>query len=120
MIHKSKEIDSYISTFPEEIQERLEEIRGIIGELIPDTTELINYGIPAFTLIVGGKREQQIMIAGYKNHIGFYPDPTTIESFKEELANFQYAKGSVQFPLDKPLPKDLIQRMISYRLKLLK
>lgn len=114
-MENSKEVDEYISTFPEKTQERLREIRALIHKAVPHTTECINYAIPAFTLVEGGKREEQILIAGYKNHIGFYPHPTTIEKFQSELSEFKSAKGSVQFPLKKPLPTDLILRMIEYR-----
>lgn len=114
-MENSKEVDEYISTFPEKTQERLREIRALIHKAVPHTTECINYAIPAFTLVEGGKREEQILIAGYKNHIGFYPHPTTIEKFQSELSEFKSAKGSVQFPLKKALPTDLILRMIEYR-----
>jgi uncharacterized protein YdhG (YjbR/CyaY superfamily) len=71
-------------------------------------------------LVEGGKRDQQVMIAGYKKHVGLYPHPSVIEKFDKELEGYKKAKGSVQFPLDKPPPKDLIVRMIKYRAELLK
>ncbi len=83
------------------------------------TTELLNYNIPAYTLTENGKRAEQIMIAGYKKHVGLYPHPTTIEKFDAELSEYKRAKGSVQFPLNKPLPKELIEKMIRYRMELL-
>ena len=85
---KSEEVDLYISTFPEKTQEVLEDVRSLIWQDVPDTSELINYNIPAFTLIDGGKREEQIMIAGYKNHIGFYDSSNTIcfTCFRQEVS----------------------------------
>lgn len=112
-------VDSYINSFEGKTKDYLEQLRAIIRDCIPHTTELINYNIAAFTLIEGGKREEQIMIAGYKNHVGFYPHPTTMEYFWNQLDDFKRAKGSVQFPINKPLPKLLIQEMIQYRLELL-
>ena len=76
---------------------------------------MMNYNIPAFALIEGGKRDQQIMIAGYKKHLGFYPHPSAIENFLDELKVYKVGKGSVQFPVSKPLPKDLIIKMVNYR-----
>jgi uncharacterized protein YdhG (YjbR/CyaY superfamily) len=73
---------------------------------------MFNYDIPAFSLVENGKRDQQIMIAGYGKHVGFYPHPETIALFREELKEYKQAKGSVQFPNSKPIPKDLIKRMV--------
>lgn len=110
------EIDRYIAAQPEEVQRALQEVRSYIKIAAPAAEELINYQILAFSLIEGGKREQQIMIAGYKKHVGFYPHPNTIERFAEALKDFKTAKGSVQFPINKPIPKDLIISMVKYRL----
>ncbi|MFG0452012.1 iron chaperone [Shewanella algae] len=82
--------------------------------------ELMNYNIPAFALVEGGKREKQIMIAGYKQHVGFYPHPDVIEEFKKQLSGFKYAKGSVQFPLNKPIPEELVAQMVKCRVAQLK
>ena len=95
------------------------ELRQIILEVVPDSEELLNYNIPAFTLFPGGKRDQQIMIAGYKKHVGLYPHPTTMEHFESELTPYKRGKGSVQIPLSEKLPKDLIIKMVQYRLNLL-
>lgn len=108
-------VDEYIADQPKEVAAALEQVRAMILKALPDTEQLLNYNIPAFTLIAGGKREQQIMIAGYAKHIGFYPHPTTIEAFADELADYKYAKGSVQFPLNKAMPEDLIVRMVLWR-----
>ena len=110
------EIDNYISEQPEEVQRALQEVRSYIKSAAPEAKEMMNYQIPAFALITGGKRDQQIMIAGYKKHVGFYPHPSTIERFKNELTGYKSSKGSVQFPIDEPMPKELIIRMVKYRL----
>lgn len=115
-----KSVGDYFNTQPDKVRNALLEIKEFILTVVPNAEELLNYNIPAYTLTKGGKREQQIMMAGYKNHVGFYPHPTTMEKFKNELTDFKKGKGSVQFPLDQPLPKELIMRMIKYRLSLLK
>lgn len=112
-------VDEYINQQPENTQKALQDIRSFIFEAVPDAEELFNYDIPAYALVKGGKREEQVMIAGYEKHIGFYPHPTAIEHFAEELKPYKGGKGSVQFPLNKPLPKDLIIRMVRYRKSLL-
>ena len=108
-------IDEYITSQPEEAQKLLIELRNIIKEAEPDTVEVLNYKVPSFTLVPDGKRDQQIMMAAYAKFIGFYPFPTTIAAFAEELKEYKQGKGSVQFPLNKPLPKELIIRMVKYR-----
>ncbi len=116
---KSSEIDTYIESFDGSVVHYLKELRALINEAVPECEEMMNYNIPAFSLVKGGKREQQIMIAGYKKHVGLYPHPTTMEKFWIRLEGYKKAKGSVQFPLNEPLPKELIQEMILYRLDLL-
>ncbi|MFZ6051461.1 iron chaperone [Halocola ammonii] len=108
-------IDDYIAHQPEDAREKLNELRAIIKEAAPDAKEVLNYKIPCFTLVSEGKRDQQIMMAGYARFIGFYPFPTTMEAFAEELKGFKKGKGSVQFPLNQPLPKELIRRMVKFR-----
>lgn len=108
-------VDDYINNQPEEVQVVLKELRSIIKEAAPEATEILNYKVPSFTLVPGGKRDQQIMMAGYAKFVGFYPFPTTMEHFADELKDYKQGKGSVQFPLNKPLPKDLIIRMVKYR-----
>lgn len=105
------EIDGYIGQFPEATQARLREIRAAIRSIAPEATEKIAYGMPTFYLT-----GNLVHFAGYKHHIGFYPTPSGIEGFKEELDAYKNAKGSVQFPLDRPLPIDLIKRIVKYRL----
>lgn len=108
-------IDDYIASQPEAVRKALHELRSIIKEAVPDAVEILNYKIPAFNLVPNGKRDQQIMMAGYARFVGFYPFPTTMEKFADELKGFKQGKGSVQFPLDKPLPRDLIIRMVKFR-----
>ena len=105
-------VDDYINDQPEETQSKLRELREYIYEAVPSASELFNYGIPAFSLVKGGKRDTQIMIAGYKKHVGLYPDPTAIEHFSNELVSYKQGKGSIQFPVNKELPKELIIRII--------
>jgi uncharacterized protein YdhG (YjbR/CyaY superfamily) len=116
---ETETIDDYFNAQPEKVKVALLELRALILEVAPDAEELFNYNIPAYSLIKGGKREQQIMIAGYKHHVGLYPHPTTMAHFEKELIGYTRGKGSVQFPLDQPLPQDLIIKMIRYRLSLL-
>lgn len=115
-----KSVAEYFEAQPKETRQALLELKECIMNVAPNATELFNYNIPAYALTEGGKREQQIMIAGYKKHVGLYPHPTTMEKFDAELNGFKKGKGSVQFPLDKPLPKKLIIRMVNYRHNLLK
>ncbi len=112
-------IAEYISSQPEKHAALLQELQNAILEAVPDAEETFNYGIPAFTLIKNGKREQQIMIAACKNHIGFYPHPTVIKKFEKDLAVYKQSKGSIQFPLDQPIPKNLVIKMVKYRKKLI-
>ena len=113
---KSKEVDAYISAQPPEVQKALNKLRSYIWQAAPNISELMNYNIPAFALVEGGKRDKQIMIAGYPKHVGFYPHPSTIEAFSEQLSEYKYAKGSVQFPISKPITKELVIKMVRYRL----
>lgn len=108
-------IDDYIAHQPKEVQKVMQQLRTAILEVAPDAIEVLNYKIPSFTLVPGGKRDQQIMMAGYAKFVGFYPFPTTIEAFADELSDYKKGKGSVQFPLNKPLPIELIKRMVAYR-----
>lgn len=114
--HASPEVDAYIDAQPNETQRALRELRALIHQAAPGATELMNYGIPAFALVPGGKRDQQIMIAGYKKHVGFYPHPDVIAAFGAKLTAYTSAKGSVQFPLDQAIPKALVIEMVKHRL----
>jgi uncharacterized protein YdhG (YjbR/CyaY superfamily) len=104
-------IDEYIAEFPDETRELLEEMRTLIRSVAPDATETISYAIPTFDL--NGKH--LVHFAGFKKHIGFYPVPSGIEAFKDELAPYKSGKGSAQFPLAEPLPADLIRRIVEFR-----
>ncbi|MCB9187928.1 MAG: DUF1801 domain-containing protein [Flavobacteriales bacterium] len=112
-----KTIDDYIAHQPVLVQTKLNELRKIIKTVAPDAVEILNYKVPSFNLVPNGKRDQQIMMAGYAKFVGFYPFPTTMAAFSEELKAFKQGKGSVQFPLDQPLPEDLIKRMVVFRMK---
>lgn len=103
-------IDEYIGDFPEEIRQLLEQVRHTIRKAAPDAQEKISYQIPAFTL-----KGALVYFAAFKHHIGFYPASSGIEVFQNELSIYKKGKGSVQFPLDKPLPLDLIKRMVQFR-----
>ena len=108
-------VDEYIGSQPEKTQRVLNALRSLIKEAAPDAVELLNYKVPSYSLVPGGKRDQQVMMAGYAKFVGFYPFPTTMAAFADELKDYKQGKGSVQFPLDKPLPKDLIIRMVKFR-----
>lgn len=103
-------IDEYIALFKPEIQEMLQELRQVIHETAPEAVEKISYQMPTFFL-----HGNLVHFAAFNKHIGFYPTPSAIEAFSEQLAEYKRAKGSVQFPLDKPLPFDLIREMVKAR-----
>lgn len=106
------DIDHYIADFPLEIQRLLEQVRNIIKKAAPEATETINYGIPTFKL-----NGNLVHFAAFKKHIGLYPGSYGIENFKEALSDYKSAKGSVQFPFDKPIPLDLITTIVQFRVK---
>jgi uncharacterized protein YdhG (YjbR/CyaY superfamily) len=105
-------IDEYIATFPEDVRAILNELRQTIKETAPEAEETISYQMPTFTL-----NGNLVHFAAFKNHIGFYPTPTGVEAFKEDLSRYKGAKGSVQFPIDQPLPLPLIRRIVEYRVQ---
>ncbi len=105
-------IDEYIAGFPTDVQEILQRIRQTIREAAPEAQERISYKMPTFTL-----KGNLVYFAAFKNHIGFYPIPSGIEEFKEELSAYEQGRGSIQFPLDKPIPYDLISRIVKFRVK---
>ena len=108
-----KDIDEYIAGFPNDVQEILETIRITIRKAAPDAEETISYQIPTFTL----KGRYLVYFAAYKKHIGLYPAPRGIEKFKKELSVYQGGKGTVRFPLDKPIPFGLIKRIVKFSVK---
>jgi len=105
-------IDKYISTFPKDVQKKLESIRQTIKKSAPGAEETISYQIPAFKL-----NGPLIYFAGFKNHVSLYPAPRAAAEFKKELSEYKGGKGTVQFPLDKPIPLSLIRRIVKYRIK---
>lgn len=105
-------VEEYLAAQPEEIRDQLEELRGIIKKAAPRATERISYNMPAYDL-----NGILVYFAGYKGHIGFYPTASGIKAFQEEIAKFESSKGAVRFPLDRPLPKTLITRIVKFRLK---
>ncbi len=107
-----KSIDEYIAGFPPDVQETLQKIRTTIRKAAPDAEETVKYGIPTFTL-----KGNLVHFGAYKEHIGFYPTPTGIEKFKKELSVHETSKGAVQFPLDRPIPFDLISEIVKFRVK---
>jgi len=112
MARQFQTIDEYIGAFPEDVQRILNELRQTIKEAAPEAHETINYQIPTFTL-----NGNLVHFAAFEKHIGFYPTPSGIEAFKQELSRYKRAKGSVQFPIDEPLPLPLIRRIVEYRVK---
>ena len=109
---KPTNVDEYIASFSKDIQSLLQEVRMTIRKAAPGALEMISYGIVAFKF--HGK--PLVYFAGFKNHIGFYPTPTGIEEFEKELSVYKQGKGSVQFPLDKPMPLKLIGKIVKYRM----
>jgi len=106
-------IDEYIATFPRSVRDILEELRRIIRESAPKSEETISYGIPTFDL--NGKH--LVHFAAYKNHIGFYPTSSGISRFKKELSRYELSRGTVRFPVNEPIPFDLIRKIVKYRVK---
>ncbi len=106
-------VDEHISQFPDEIKAKLIQVRNLIKDEVPNATETINYGIPTYKL--NGKN--LVHFSGNKKHIGFYPAPSAIRKFKEELSSYEGAKGSVQFPYDQPIPLELIRKIIQFRVQ---
>ena len=105
-------IDAYIAGFPEDVQAILQQVRRTIHEAAPEATEAISYQMPTFKL-----HGNLVHFGAFKNHIGFYPVPSGMTAFEEELAAYKQGKGSVQFPLNKPMPLDLIRRIVEFRVQ---
>jgi uncharacterized protein YdhG (YjbR/CyaY superfamily) len=103
-------IDEYIAGFPDDVQQILQQIRRTIRAAAPDAQEAISYQMPTYKL-----HGNLVHFAAFKKHIGFYPDPSGIEAFKDELAPYVSSKGAVQFPLDQPIPYELIGRIVTFR-----
>ncbi len=107
-----KSIDEYIAGFSQDVQGILQKIRSTITSAAPDAEEAVKYGIPTFVL-----NGNLVHFGGFQKHIGFYPTPSGIKAFKDELSVYESAKGSVQFPLDKPMPYSLIRKIVAFRAK---
>lgn len=109
---ENNKIDKFIATYPENIQALLKQIREVIKKAAPESEETINYGIPTFVL-----NGNLVHFSGYRSHIGFYPGASGIKNFQKEISKFKSAKGSVQFPIDQPLPISLITKIVKFRVK---
>ena len=107
---KYETVDEYIMQFPQQVQRILQEMRRLIKDIAPEAEEKISYQMPTYYL-----HGNLVHFAAYKNHIGFYPTPSGIEAFKEELSSYKSAKGSVQFPINRPIPFDLIRKIVAFR-----
>lgn len=110
---KAKSVDLYLEGFPEETQKALTRLRKAIRKKMPAAAESISYGIPVFKL----DSKPVIYFAGFTNHVSLYPAPRNNPEFKKELSAYKGGKGTVQFPLDKPIPMDLVERIIMFRLR---
>lgn len=106
------DIDSYIAAFPKDVQAALQELRNTVHATAPDAEEAIRYAMPAFIL-----NGHLALFAAFKKHIGFYPAPTGVKEFEKDLAGYKTGRGSVQFPLDKPMPLALVKKMVKYQMK---
>ncbi len=105
-------VDEYIASFPENIQRTLRELRSAIKEAAPDAEETISYGMPAFRL-----NGVLVYFAAHKHHIGFYPTASGIRAFNDKLAMYTHSKGAVQFPIDGPIPFDIVKEIVRFRVK---
>ena len=110
---KFTDMDAYIASLPRDVQNILEKIRQVIRKTVPEAVEAISYQIPTFKL----NDKNLVHFAAWKDHIGFYATPSGNAAFKKELAQYKVAKGSIQFPIDEPIPYDLVQNMVSFRVK---
>lgn len=105
-------IDEYISSFPKSVQDVLEKLREAIRESAPEADETISYGMPAFKF-----NGNLVYFAAYKDHVGFYPTSSGISAFEKELSQYKIAKGTVRFPIDEPIPFDMVKRIVKFRVE---
>ena len=110
---KPKTIDEYIESFPKNVQSVLEKLRATVQEAAPEAVQSISYDMPTFKL--NGKR--LVYFSAWKNHIGFYSIPKGNETFRKELSPYEGEKGSLRFPLEKPIPYDLVKKIVTFRMK---
>lgn len=103
-------VDAYISGFSGEVKDRLQKIRKVIKETAPKAQEKISYNMPTYK-----QGRNLVHFAGFKNHIGFFPSPSGIEAFRDELTEYETSKGTIRFPHDKPIPYELIKKIVQYR-----
>jgi uncharacterized protein YdhG (YjbR/CyaY superfamily) len=108
-------VDDYIASQSREAQILLKALRSLIKETVPETVEIPDYKVPSFILVPGTKPDQQLMIVAYAKYVSFYPFQATIDHFADDLKSFELGKGTVKFPFDKPLPAELIKRMVKFR-----
>ncbi|MBS1682938.1 MAG: DUF1801 domain-containing protein [Bacteroidetes bacterium] len=109
---QAQTVDEYISRYPEKVQLILQKVRDTVKKAAPAATEIISYQLPAYKL-----HSNLVYFGAWKNHLGFYPTASGIRSFKKELSVYEGAKGSVKFPLDKPMPYGLISKIVKFRVK---
>lgn len=109
----SKDVDAYLAAFPEAARQKLDALRKVIRRMSPEAEETIKYGIPTYVL----NRKNLVHFGGFARHVGFYPTPGAIAKFRNELGGYATSKGAVKFPLERPLPLDLIERIIRYRVE---
>jgi len=109
---KFKTVDEYISAFPPSAQKILKDVRKTIHEAAPQAEDVISYNMPAVKL-----KGVLVYYAAYEKHIGFYPTASPIEVFKDQLSDYKFSKGAIQFPIDEPMPFDLITRIVKFRMK---
>ncbi len=112
---KFKTVEEYFESLPKDTKKKLLALRIIIKKAVPNVVELINYDMPAYALVEGGKRDKQIMIAGYKDFVGFYTGASILENFSKELKSYKVGKASVQFPNNQPLPEALIIKIVMFK-----
>ncbi|HII85792.1 TPA: DUF1801 domain-containing protein [Candidatus Bathyarchaeota archaeon] len=105
-----KTVDEYIAFFPNNLQIKLQELRQTIRESAPDAEEVISYGMPAYRL-----SGILVYFAAFKKHIGFYPTSSGVEAFREELSDYETSKGTIRFPLNKPIPLELVTKIVKFR-----
>ena len=108
-----RDVDSYIASFPDEVQAILENLRKIIKAAAPDAEEAMAYGMPTFR--INGKN--LVHFAAFKSHIGFYPTPSGIDAFEKELTHYKHSKGAIQFPIDDSIPFGLVEKIVNFRLR---
>lgn len=109
---KFQSVEEYISTFPKEVQQKLEQLRSTIQKAAPKAKEVISYNMPAYK-----QNSVLVYFAGYKAHIGFYPTGSPINVFKNELKEYKTSKGAIQFPIESDIPQALVQKIVAYRIK---